>query len=44
LSEKLKIDPGTYDLRIGVMDASSGKIGTLDMPLQMTDPMNPKAK
>lgn len=44
LSEKLKLDPGTYDVRIGVMDASSGKIGTLDMPLQMTDLMNPKAK
>jgi VWFA-related protein len=44
LSEKLKLEPGTYDLRIGVMDASSGKIGTLDMPLQMTDLMNSKAK
>jgi VWFA-related protein len=44
LSEKLKLEPGTYDVRIGVMDANSGKIGTLDMPLQMTDFMNQKAK
>ena len=44
LSENLKLEPGTYDVRIGVMDAGSGKIGTLDMPLQMTDLMNPKAK
>ncbi len=33
LQEQLVLDPGTYDLRLGVVDRLSGKIGTIDVPL-----------
>ena len=31
--EELEVKPGTYTLRLGVVDRSSKKIGTLDVPL-----------
>jgi VWFA-related protein len=34
---ELQLNPGTYTLRLGVMDDGSKKIGTLDVPLQISD-------
>jgi VWFA-related protein len=34
--QELELKPGTYTLRLGVVDRSSGKIGTLDVPLTIT--------
>ena len=34
--QELELRPGTYTLRLGVVDRSSGKIGTLDVPLTIT--------
>jgi hypothetical protein len=31
--QELEVKPGTYTLRLGVVDRSSKKIGTLDVPL-----------
>jgi VWFA-related protein len=31
--EELQVKPGTYQLRLGVVDRLSGKIGTIDVPL-----------
>ena len=33
LQERLALNPGSYDLRLGVVDRLSGKIGTIDVPL-----------
>ena len=33
LHQELQLGPGTYQLRLGVMDRVSGKIGTLDVPV-----------
>ena len=33
LQQQLQLNPGTYDLRLGVVDRLSGKMGTIDMPL-----------
>ena len=33
LHQELPLNPGTYQLRLGVVDRVSGKIGTLDVPL-----------
>ena len=33
LHQEMALKPGTYDLRLGVVDRQSGKIGTLDVPL-----------
>ncbi|MBV8282464.1 MAG: hypothetical protein JO347_10445, partial [Candidatus Eremiobacteraeota bacterium] len=33
LQQQLPLKPGTYQLRIGVVDRLSGKIGTIDIPL-----------
>jgi VWFA-related protein len=33
LHQQMQIKPGTYQLRLGVVDRLSGKIGTLDVPL-----------
>jgi hypothetical protein len=29
------LKPGTYQLRLGVMDRLAGRIGTLDVPLKI---------
>jgi VWFA-related protein len=34
--QELELKPGTYTLRLGVVDRSSRKIGTLDVPLTIT--------
>jgi len=34
--QELELQPGTYTLRLGVVDRSSRKIGTLDVPLTIT--------
>ena len=34
--QELELRPGTYTLRLGVVDRSSRKIGTLDVPLTIT--------
>jgi hypothetical protein len=34
--QELELPPGQYDLRVGVMDHGSQKIGTLDAPLTVT--------
>jgi hypothetical protein len=31
----MPLKPGTYQLRLGVMDRLSGRIGTLDVPLNL---------
>ncbi len=33
LQHQFQLSPGTYDLRVGVVDRLSGKIGTIDVPL-----------
>ena len=33
LRQEMKLKPGTYQLRLGIMDRLSGRIGTLDVPL-----------
>ena len=33
LHQELLLKPGSYQLRLGVMDRLSGRIGTLDVPL-----------
>lgn len=38
---ELALKPGTYKLRLGVLDYGSGKIGTMDVPI--TIPENPAA-
>jgi VWFA-related protein len=35
--EELEVKPGTYTLRLGVVDRTSRKIGTLDVPLTVPD-------
>jgi hypothetical protein len=35
--EELEVKPGTYTLRLGVVDRNSRKIGTLDVPLTVPD-------
>jgi hypothetical protein len=39
---ELALKPGTYKLRLGVLDYGSGKIGTLEVPLWI--PENPPAR
>jgi hypothetical protein len=34
---ELGLKPGTYTLRLGVMDYGNGKIGTLDVPLSIAE-------
>jgi len=34
--QELEVKPGTYTLRLGVVDRNSRKIGTLDVPLMVT--------
>jgi len=34
---ELDLKPGTYRLRLGVMDYGSGKIGTLEVPLSIPE-------
>jgi len=38
--QELELKPGTYTLRLGVVDRSSRKIGTLDVPLTITAPQS----
>src|SRR5258708_25263663 len=38
---ELEVKPGTYTLRLGVMDYGNGKIGTLDVPLSIGDKPQP---
>ena len=38
--QELELKPGTYTLRLGVLDRSSRKIGTLDVPLTVTAPQS----
>ena len=38
--QELELKPGTYTLRLGVVDRSSRKIGTLDVPLTITPPQS----
>jgi hypothetical protein len=33
LHQEMMLKPGSYQLRLGVMDRLSGRIGTLDVPL-----------
>ena len=33
VQEELRLNPGKYDLRLGVVDRLSGKIGTIEVPL-----------
>jgi hypothetical protein len=35
--QELEVKPGTYTLRLGVVDRSSRKIGTLDVPLNVAE-------
>jgi VWFA-related protein len=35
LHQEMPLKPGTYQLRLGVMDRLSGRIGTLDVPLNL---------
>jgi VWFA-related protein len=35
LHREIDLDPGTYTVRLGVVDRLSGKIGTLDVPLKV---------
>ena len=37
LREEMKLKPGDYQLRLGVVDRLSGKIGTLDVPLKVRE-------
>lgn len=37
LHQELQLKPGTYQLRVGVVDRLSGKIGTLDVPLKVEE-------
>ena len=34
--QELEVKPGTYTLRLGVVDRNSRRIGTLDVPLTVT--------
>ena len=36
VKQELELPPGQYNLRTGVMDRGSQKIGTLDVPLIVT--------
>jgi hypothetical protein len=38
--QELELKPGTYTLRLGVVDRSSRKIGTMDVPLTITPPQS----
>ena len=40
LHQEIALNPGTYALRLGVVDRFSGKIGTLDVPLQVGPSIN----
>jgi hypothetical protein len=35
--QEIQVKPGTYTLRLGVVDRSSRKIGTLDVPLTVPE-------
>ena len=37
LHHDMQLKPGAYQLRLGVVDRLSGKIGTLDVPLTIAD-------
>ena len=37
LREEMQLKPGDYQLRLGVVDRLSGKIGTLDVPLKVQE-------
>ena len=40
LHQEIALNPGTYALRLGVVDRLSGKIGTLDVPLKVETSTN----
>jgi VWFA-related protein len=42
--QELDLKPGTYTLRMGVLDRGSQKIGTVDVPLTVGDAPGPAAK
>jgi hypothetical protein len=42
--QELQLEPGTYSVRLGVMDYGSKRIGTVDIPLQIGEPNKPPAK
>ena len=42
LHQEMKLAPGTYQLRLGVVDRRSGKIGTLDVPLTVEEKRAPR--
>ena len=43
-SDELQLPPGIYSVTVGVMDDSSKKIGTLNIPLQISEPKKTSAK
>lgn len=38
-NQELELKPGTYNLRLGVMDRATQQIGTVDVPLEITEQM-----
>jgi len=36
-NQEIELKPGTYNLRLGVMDHATQQIGTVDVPLEITD-------
>lgn len=42
--QELQLAPGTYNIRVGVLDDGNKKIGTLDIPLQVGEVKKPSPK
>jgi hypothetical protein len=42
--QELQLAPGMYNIRVGVLDDGNKKIGTLDIPLQVSDGERPSPK
>jgi VWFA-related protein len=42
--QELQLAPGMYNIRVGVLDDGNKKIGTLDIPLQVSDGKRPSPK
>jgi VWFA-related protein len=41
-NQELELKPGTYNLRLGVMDRATQQLGTVDVPLEIADPATGK--
>jgi hypothetical protein len=37
VNQEIELNPGTYNLRLGVMDHATQQIGTVDVPLEISD-------